>query len=206
MLPVLVDAVLDFMEGSCDGMKYSADNSQDESSPRQVTRPVLRVRRVSLRNSIRILSIRSQVAVSIAMLGSNRTASRACENRDGDESAHKCKIKQNPEPSQPLGSSSLDDALNEGSKDRVEHSGREDAFDGTECARYTALCLDGVDETIDFVQARGEDAEGDNSGEELQYAGEAKKPTIGSGVLKLVRDEAGKEAGLAFGRRCCGGV
>lgn len=57
----------------------------------------------------------------------------------------------------------LDAAQQRGDK-RVQHGRSEDALDGAVGPVDAASGLDGVDEAVDFVETRGEDAEGDDGG------------------------------------------
>lgn len=57
--------------------------------------------------------------------------------------------------------------------------------------------LDAVDQTVHFVDARGEHAKGDSGGEELEDAREAEDPAVEGRVLERFGDEARQEAGVA---------
>ena len=119
-----------------------ADDGQNECAPWEVAGAVLGIHRVSLGNRIGVLAVRSRGAVGVAVLRAYGATRRAGEYRDSDEGADECKVKQDPEPSKPLGTASLDDALDKRSEKGVENGGRKNALNGTEGARDAALGLD----------------------------------------------------------------
>lgn len=127
-----------------------------------------------------------------------RSAVGPREDTDGNEATHKRQIQHHPQPAEPFAprARALLDAAQQRGDQRVQHGGSEDALDGAIGAVDTTPGFDAVDETVDFVQAGGEDAEGDDGGDELEDAREAEEPLVERAVLESLGDKAREETSL----------
>lgn len=171
-----LDVVADLVEGGGDGVKDTgsialvlnvatcaegfqnsrADNGQNKGSPRQVAGVIL-VGRVSS-DVVRI----SRVAILVAVPRPCLSTIGPRKDRNRNESPNKGEIQQHPKPAKPLWSTALGKELEQRGQKRVQHSGSEDTFNRVVGTVNAAASLDAVDEAINLVHARGEEAEGDD--------------------------------------------
>jgi hypothetical protein len=171
-----------------------ADDSQDKRAPRQVARIIPTGR--FTRDVPRVIAAQSRWIVAVCYARQSTFRPRQdtnCNKRSDEEN-----IQQHPYPSQyaaPRVRALLDTAQERGDE-CVQDGGGENAFDGAVGSVDAATGLDGVDEAVDLVETRGEDAEGDHCGEELQDAREAEEPAIEGAVLELIGDPSGEKARL----------
>jgi len=124
------------------------------------------------------------------------SAIRPRQHRNRNERAHKQQIQQHPHPPQPARTAALQRQGHDGSEEGVKDSSSEDTLDSSGGSIHAAAGLDGVDEPVDFVDARGEDGEGGSRGRELERADEAEEPAVEEGIFKCVGHETRQETGL----------
>ena len=78
---------------------------------------------------------------------------------DGNEGTDEDKIEEHHEPTKPFWSATAQETHEQRSEEGVQDGDGENAFYGSGSTIDTALSLDGVDESMDFVDAGGEDGE-----------------------------------------------
>ena len=109
-------------------------------------------------------------------------AVRPSEDRNSDESAYEAEIQEHHGPANefPL---VLQEAAEQHSDEGVEDCGGEDSDDGAIGSCRVAACFVGA--SVDyFDEAGGEEADGDDRGDELDEAQDSLEPEVGSGFAE----------------------
>jgi hypothetical protein len=147
-----------------------ADNSSNKSPPRQTAIRLPRYDRTSWPKPSPILLATRPT----------RTAIRPGKNRNSNESTDKAEIQEHQRPADQLRFVLQEAAEQHGDKG-VEDCGGEDSDDGSIGGREAAAAFGGV-LLDDFDEARGEEADGDDGGDELDEAQDALQPEVESGL------------------------
>lgn len=193
--PVPSVVILDLVERCGNGMKESADNSQNKRTPRKITRVIMRIgccTRHVTRTAI------AQTRRVVAMSRASKTTIGPGENSDSDKGTDEQHIQQHPDPAKcaTAGIGALLDAAEKATDESVEDRCSEDAFDGPVGAIDATARLNRVDEAVHFVEALGEDTERDERGEELQDANRTEEHAVEGSSLESFGNEAREQAGL----------
>jgi len=134
--------ITDFVEDGSDGMEKSAENSQAECSCRQGTQCIVAI--------VGIIACASRSTKTV------ETSVGSGQDCDGNESAYKKEVEDDEEPAEEFGSAALEAEVDNQGGDGVGSCSCKDAFD---CASGVANILDHM---IELVEARGEEAKGDD--------------------------------------------
>jgi hypothetical protein len=144
-----------------------ANNSRNESPPRQTAVRLARNNMTSEPKSSPILFATRPTGAAV----------RPSEDRDSDESGDKAEVQEHQRPADQL-RFVLQEAAEQHGDEGVEDCGGEDPGDGAVGGCEAAALLDDLDE------AGGEEADGDDRGDELEEAQDALEQEVGSGFAE----------------------